>query len=811
MKKYSGTLDSKISQREIEHSKIAKEIACEGIVLLKNEGVLPLCADEAVALLGNGANKTVKGGIGSGDVNNRYNISIYEGLIEQNVNVVSKDWIMDYDTRYDNARKKWKEKILEDTKKVDNPFDAYADNPFSFPEGRPVTYEDIAEAKVVLYVVSRISGEGKDRRLEAGDYYLSQREKEDIVFICQHKPMILLINAGGSIELTDVLFEQENIRAVLNISQLGQEGGRAVADVLLGKVSPSGKLTATWAKRYTDYPFSSSFSYLNGNLEYDEYKEGIFVGYRYFSTFDVEPLFPFGHGLSYADFSVSMEQLQTNGGKISIDVSVKNIGTKYSGKEVVQCYVILPEGKIVKEKERLVGFTKSKLLAPNEEQKVTISIEQKMLASYCEECKAWVLEKGDYIISLGNSSKDKENVCVVRVLETVRIEETQDLFMQQHAVKELTNDASEANKNMVNDLPVFDFAPEIYQKSNYNLKSISPEAVKIASEIPVEKLIPLLIGNITKGASTLGSAGTRVPGSAGETSEVLEDDYDLPSLIMADGPAGIRLRQQYEVNNASGAVYGVGVLGSLDNGYIEPIVTHDNASMYYQYCTAFPVGTAVAQTWNKELMLFFGEAIAKEMKEFGVNLWLAPGLNIQRNPLCGRNFEYYSEDPYLSGTIAAEITKGVQSESRCGVTIKHFACNNQEDNRMGVDARLSQRALREIYLRGFEIAVKEGKPIAMMTSYNLINGVHAANSKDLCTHLAREEWNFDGLIMSDWNTTVPEDGSIPWKCVNAGNDIIMPGNMNDENNIISAYKNGDLSEENIRACASRIISVILRL
>ena len=327
MKKYSGTLDSKISQREIEHSKIAKEIACEGIVLLKNEGVLPLCADEAVALLGNGANKTVKGGIGSGDVNNRYNISIYEGLIEQNVNVVSKDWIMDYDTRYDNARKKWKEKILEDTKKVDNPFDAYADNPFSFPEGRPVTYEDIAEAKVVLYVVSRISGEGKDRRLEAGDYYLSQREKEDIVFICQHKPMILLINAGGSIELTDVLFEQENIRAVLNISQLGQEGGRAVADVILGKVSPSGKLTATWAKRYTDYPFSSSFSYLNGNLEYDEYKEGIFVGYRYFSTFDVEPLFPFGHGLSYADFSVSMEQLQTNGGKISIDVSVKNIGT----------------------------------------------------------------------------------------------------------------------------------------------------------------------------------------------------------------------------------------------------------------------------------------------------------------------------------------------------------------------------------------------------------------------------------------------------------------------------------------------------
>lgn len=225
----------------------------------------------------------------------------------------------------------------------------------------------------------------------------------------------------------------------------------------------------------------------------------------------------------------------------------------------------------------------------------------------------------------------------------------------------------------------------------------------------------------------------------------------------------------------------------------------------------FPVGTALAQSWNKKLMEQFGRKVAAEMKEFHINLWLAPGLNIHRNPLCGRNFEYYSEDPFLAGTLAAAVTRGVQSRRGCGVTIKHFACNNQEDNRMGVDAHVSERTLREIYLRGFEIAVKEGAPTAIMSSYNLINGVHAANSKDLCTRIAREEWGFDGVIMSDWNTTVPEDGSIPWVCVAAGNDIIMPGNPDDDKNIRDAYKEGKLTEKEIRLCADRILKLIRRL
>ena len=333
----------------------------------------------------------------------------------------------------------------------------------------------------------------------------------------------------------------------------------------------------------------------------------------------------------------------------------------------------------------------------------------------------------------------------------------------------------------------------------------------LAEELPVEELIPLLYGNTGGISSNLGAAGIKVPGSAGETSEALYEKYGVPVLIMADGPAGIRLQRSYEVNRENDSVYGIGVLGSLENGFLVTEKPHQNADTYYQYCTAFPVGTALAQSWNRQLLKEFGEMIAEEMEKFGVNLWLAPGMNIHRNPLCGRNFEYYSEDPLLAGSLAAAVTKGVQSKAGCGVTIKHFACNNQEDNRMGVDVHLSERALREIYCRGFEIAIKESKPAAIMSSYNLVNGVHAANSKDLCTRIVRDEWGFEGVIMSDWNTTEPEDGSIPWKCTAAGNDIIMPGSENDHKSILDGYRSGKLSEEEIRICARRVLKLIDKL
>ena len=800
---HSGSMDQSLSELEIRHRTLAREAAVEGIVLLKNEGVLPLSTASAIALLGSGAEKTIKGGIGSGDVNNRENISIYQGMKEAGVTITSEDWLEDYEERYKNARNVWKEKILEDAKHVDNPFDAYASNPFILPEGRAVEAKDIADAKAAVYVLSRMSGEGKDRRRVKGDYYLSEREAADLFFLNEKKiPVILLLNAGGPIELTDILENTENIKAILNISQPGQESGYAVADILLGNCVPSAKLTATWARRYEDCPFAEDYSYLNGNLDTEEYKEGIFVGYRYFDSFGKKPLFPFGFGLSYTEFKIEFKGIETSEKELTVEMKVTNIGDTYAGKEVVQIYASLPQTEVKKEYRRLVGYAKTKLLQPGEAEILKIIVGQKELAYFSEEKHQWIVEKGTYGIWTGNSSVSLEYSSTVKVEQSVSLEDTCVLENTAEIEEELWK-TYECRKTTADNSHCIVFTPHPEEKKIYRSAH--------ATEQMTEDLIPLLYGNIAETTSTLGAAGIRVPGTAGETTEGLLDKYGIPSLIMADGPAGIRLQQHYEVDRATDTVYGIGVLGALENGFLVDREEHEGADQYYQYCTAFPVGTVMAQTWNRDLMQRFGEAVALEMEAFHVNLWLAPGLNIHRNPLCGRNFEYYSEDPFLSGTLAASVTKGVQCHKGCGVTIKHFACNNQEDNRMGVDVKISERTLREIYLRGFEIAVKEGQPTAIMSSYNLVNGVHAANSKDLCTRIARKEWGFDGVIMSDWNTTVPEDGSVAWKCAAAGNDIIMPGNAEDAESIRNAYRNGDLTEEEIRSCAGRILELISQL
>ena len=306
---------------------------------------------------------------------------------------------------------------------------------------------------------------------------------------------------------------------------------------------------------------------------------------------------------------------------------------------------------------------------------------------------------------------------------------------------------------------------------------------EVIKAMTLEEKAQLLVGGGNDGfvgsGAMLGHQKKFVPGAAGIT--VAIPRLGIPATVQCDGPAGVHIDAHREGDSRS------------------------------YFATGFPIGTCLASTWNTDLVRKVGEAIGNETLEYGCDVVLGPGMNLHRNPLCGRNFEYYSEDPFLSGTLAASVTKGVQSHKGCGVTIKHFACNNQEDNRMGVDVKISERTLREIYLRGFEIAVKEGQPTAIMSSYNLVNGVHAANSKDLCTRIARTEWGFDGVIMSDWNTTVPEDGSVAWKCAAAGNDIIMPGNAEDAESIREAYRNGDLTEEEIRSCAGRILELISQL
>ncbi len=777
---HSGTTSGEIAEREYKNARLARRAAEESIVLLKNDGLLPFQITKKTALLGCGAEMTVKGGIGSGDVNNRYQVSIYQAARECGTPVVSEEWIFDYRNTYKAARENWKKFVLEQAKLVENPFDAYSVNPFVMPEGRPVEEKDVKDAELAVYVISRISGEGSDRRKDKGDYYLSDREQEDLSFLNKQQiPTVLIINAGGPVELTKVLEEMPQVKAVLNISQLGQEGGYAVWDVLTGRVNPSGKLTTTWARSYEDYPSAESFGYLKGDVTKEEYKEGIFVGYRHFEHVGIKPLFGFGHGLSYTDFNYECKHVGwTEKTGCEVKVLVANTGCMYPGKATVQVYVSFPGTEIEREERRLAGFAKTRLLLPAESEELSIRIDAKTFAYFSESEHVWKIDSGIYGIWIGDSLENAVQAGEVVIGETCCHNAAgNQTAVEQHAAADSKED----------------------------------EAEELVGRIPIEKLMPLLYGYISDGASTLGAAGIRVPGSAGETTAELEMEYGIRSMIFADGPAGIRLHQSYEVDRNTDQVYGKSVLGALENGFLEPEVHHENADTYFQYCTAFPVGTALAQTWNPCLMYEVGQGVALEMQEFHVDLWLAPGMNIHRNPLCGRNFEYYSEDPLLSGKLAAAITGGVQSRPGCGVTIKHFACNNQEDNRMGIDIHVSERALREIYLRGFEIAVKESKPLAIMTSYNLINGIHTANRRDLCTDIARGEWGFDGMIMSDWSTTAPEDGSIPWKCIKAGNDLIMPGSRKDESDIRDAFLQGDLTEEDIRLCAARIVRTIRRL
>ena len=402
---HSGCLDAAPSAREQAHAAIARRAAAAGIVLLRNTGILPLDPAARVALLGAGAGHTVKGGIGSGDVNNRANVSIHAGLKAAGIALTSEDWLADYENRFRAAREAWKEKVLADAKQVENPFDAYSANPFVLPAGRPVTPRDTKGAVAALYVISRIAGEGKDRRLKKGDYYLSDAERSDLMALDrQGLPIVLLLNAGGPVELTGLLDEASHIEAILQISQLGQQGGEAVADVLLGKVTPEGKLTATWARHYEDYPDAGHFSYLDGDLEKAVYTEGIYVGYRWFDSFGVQPLFPFGYGLSYTSFSVTFEKLSVQPGAVQVSLTVQNNGICFAGRETAQVYLSCPQNGRARELRRLAGFAKTGLLAPGQSQTLAISIPQKQLASFDPQRQGWVVEHGSYGVWVGSSS-----------------------------------------------------------------------------------------------------------------------------------------------------------------------------------------------------------------------------------------------------------------------------------------------------------------------------------------------------------------------------------------------------------------------
>ena len=743
---YVGTTSTVMSQREKDNAILAREAAAEGFVLLKNEAqTLPLKPGTKIGLYGAGAVRTIKGGTGSGDVNNRYNVNIYDGLKNAGYEITSVEWLEGYDRGYLAARESWKAEIFRKLTEECNGnfFEAYSTTPFSMPAGAAIDEAAAKEdgAEIAMYVLARIAGENADRRDEAGDYYITEEERAQIAALCEaYEKVILVVNTGG---LIDLAFTDEfpNITAVLQFVQAGQEGGNALADVISGKVTPSGKLVDSWALDYMDYPNAAYFSHKSGDVYREEYREGIYVGYRYFDTFDVPVRYSFGYGLSYTEFDIKVtgisKQISAQGKPtLSVSVDVINTGAAYSGKEVVQVYVSCPQGKLPKEFRRLAAFGKTKLLAPGETQSLTLSMELYQLASYSEEQAAWLLETGTYGIWVGNALSTAA-LCGTFVLdETKVLVQCEHICPLKESLEELQPDKAKLEEKQTawlrkaeeRKLPKVQISAKelptetvVYEK----LQDQYPgRAGEIVDQLSTEELIALATGDPAKdqGASALGSAGQTVPGAAAETVTVAEKaPYYVASIVLADGPAGLRLRSEYQVRE-DGSIDGGDFLDGFENGYFaEP--KESKGIVYHQYCTAIPVGTLLAQSWNLELMHTLGRMIAGEMNEFEVTLWLAPGMNIHRNPLCGRNFEYYSEDPLLAGSMAAAMTQGVQSIPGCGTTIKHFACNNQEDNRMGSDSILSERTLREIYLKGFETAIRSAQPMAMMTSYNLINGV----------------------------------------------------------------------------------------
>ena len=817
---FTGTRSPGITDREIKNRVIARRAASEGMVLLENKNrLLPLAKGEKVALYGAGASRTIKGGTGSGDVNERESISIYQGMKNAGFQITNESWIADFEKRYEAARSAWRDGILERAAGKEETtvfFDIYSETPFMMPTGGPI---EKTEADTAFYILSRVAGEGKDRSKGEGDYTLTGDEKQQLADICEkYAHVAVAVNAGGLVDLS-FMDEFSNIEALLYIVQPGMEGGNAFADVISGEVTPSGKLSDSWAYRYEDYPNSETFSGNNGNVEQEFYTEGIYTGYRYFDSFDIPVRYGFGYGLSYTDFMTEFVSAKWDKEKerFVFTAKVTNCGSVRGGKEVVQLYVTVPAKEMEKEYRRLAGFGKTALLPPGESGEIVMEVSLKELASYDEKKAGWTMEKGDYIFWLGNSLEASVPVSVARLEKDAVLTKNRNIAPLQRELTELKQSEEkmrEKRENLVRlaaekDLAVMEIPSDIqcreivYQR---NRDFVSEEAAAFADTLSVEQLIALASGDPGKAqGGNLGSAGISVPGSAGETNDCAADK-NLASIVLADGPAGLRLMKHYDVED--GKILPKPFSFTLEGGIFCPDQEKEPGERYYQYCTAIPVGTLLAQTWDCGLIREIGHMVGEEMEEFCITLWLAPGMNIHRNPLCGRNFEYYAEDPLLAGKIAAAMTMGVQSVPGCGTTIKHLTCNNQEDNRMGSDSIVSERALREIYLRGFEIAVEEAQPMSIMTSYNLLNGVHVANNHDICTDVVRSEWGFAGMIMTDWTTTEKGPDCTASGCMRAGNDLVMPGAFIDKENLEKELAEGTLKVEDLKACISRLVHII---
>ena len=777
-----------------EHIRLSREAAAEGMVLLKNEGaLLPFRKGQKLAVFGKACTDYVKGGGGSGDVTVAYTRNLMEGLkIKEQEGKVEIFW---------PAAEYYEKEIRDQYAR------GYCPGMTVEPE---VPDELLTRAKAftdtAVITICRYSGEGWDRKsiadkafaggdqslaqlsakiFENGDFCLTEAEKKMVEKVKTAFPHVaVVLNVGGMLD-TSWFKEDGKISAVLLAWQGGMEGGLAAADILCGDVNPSGKLTDTFAGTLEDYPSSESF---HESLDYVNYEEDIYVGYRYFETFPQakeKVIYPFGYGLSYTEFEICTKDLKIEDGQVKVKAEVINLG-KRGGKEVVQVYYSAPQGKLGKPALELGAFGKTRLLAPGESQTMLLEFPVSSMASFDDMGKisraVYVLEAGEYDFYVGNSAENLEKWGTSWVLE-------EDWILCQltgkaapcKLPKRLTGDGSyellpeREQETEPLGLPAQDMdllegmepadrgygqtlRKEMKASEKHQLREVAEG--KLTLEEFMEQLSDRDLAELLGGQPNTGVANTYGMGNLRE--------YGVPNVMTADGPAGLRIQPQCHV-----------------------------------YTTAWPCATMLACTWNTELVEEVGAAGAKEVRENNIGIWLTPAMNIHRSPLCGRNFEYYSEDPLVAGKMGAAMVRGIQSQ-HVAASVKHFACNNKESNRKDSDSRVSERALREIYLKGFEIVVKESDPWTIMSSYNLINGRRASENKDLLTGILRDEWGFQGIVTTDWWTKGEH-----YKEAKAGNDIKMGCGYPDR--LLMALEKGLISREEIKLCAKRILEMILKL
>lgn len=717
---------------------LLRQAAAECAVLLKNDKVLPYSEGETVSVFGRGQTEWFYTGYGSGgDVKKPYGVNLIDGLKNCEKLNLNEELAEIY--------AKWNEK---------NPIDHgfWGHWPKYYPD--MTLTDDIVKAaseksSQAIFIIGRSSGEDRENSLDEGSFYLTDNEKDSLNKITKYFDKVtVLLNIGSVIDMEWLEDYEDKIGAILLVWQGGMESGNAIADILCGKVNPSGKLADTIAEEYDDYP-SQNF----GRREFNNYEEDIYVGYRWFETFEKDDvMFPFGFGLSYTNFEIKYNDVKKTKNHVTVECSVKNVG-EVSGKEVVQVYISKPQGTLGNPARELVGFAKTKLLAPNKSETVKIKIPLSYFASYDDSGKSgnpfcYVMEKGEFALYLGNNVRDAEKIWSYFQDETVVTEVYEQVSAPVESFERVINTENGLDKEPV-------------KLAEYDLRKIIIDNLPRPIIMTGDKGYKLK--DVKDGKITLEQFVAQL--NLDELEAISRGDYKMDSPLGARGNAG-----------AIG-----GVLQSLREKGVPPMITTDGPSgiRLLAYCSLIPIGTAFACSWNTSLVKDVYTLISKEMKEKGSDILLAPGMNIHRSPLCGRNFEYFSEDPVLSGLMAAATVEGIQAHGGSACP-KHFACNNQETNRTHTDSRLSERALREIYLKGFEICVKKAKPNCIMTSYNKINGVWGHYNYELCQRILREEWGFEGLVMTDWWMRYSNSPEFPLLKdngyrVRSSVDVLMPG------------------------------------